>query len=208
MVMRKKYLLSAALVNLVIAEIAALQSYQNFLASPIAAFSYPDFTFIVVMAIPILLMLKRGNPFGFTFFSILIILNMGFLLAKSEIFYAVLDAIHSLGFKSIAEYLYSVFSQYAGQSILQSLLTITWFFVLSQLIWVSAEKAEEFEERGLKAGKIIVFQWAYIFIISYLVYSAYPAILEIKIDYSYPPLFTGIAGVIAIITAAYMLSKS
>lgn len=204
----KKYLIYAAFINLIIAEIAAFQAYQTFLASPIVALGYiPDFTFIVIAAIPILLMLKRGNPFGFTFFSVLISLNMGILLAKSEIFYAVLDSIYYFGFKSLAEYLNSVFNPYACQNVLQPLLGITWLFVLSQLIWITADKAEEFEKRGLKVSKIVVLQWAYVFLASYLVYLIYPAILEFKIGYSFPPLLTGIAGVLTITAAAYLLSR-
>jgi len=204
----KKYLIYAAFINLIIAEIAALQAYQTFLASPIVALGYiPDFTFIVIAAIPILLMLKRGNPFGFTFFSVLISLNMGILLAKSEIFYAILDTMYYFGFKSLAEYLNSVFSPYAGQNVLYPLLGITWLFVLSQLIWITAEKAEELEKRGLKASKIVVLQWAYVFLVSYLVYLVYPAILDFKIDHSYPPLLSGIAGVLTITAAAYLLSR-
>ena len=200
--MRKTYL--ATVVNLVIAELEAIQAYQNFLSSPLAILH--SFSVVPVLVIPVLLTLRRGNPFGFPFFVVLISLNMGILLAKSEIFYAALDAVHFFGFENLAEYLNTIFSPYAEREIMQSLLVITLLFVVSQLMWVTAEKAEELEKRGLNAGKTLAFQWAYVLAISCFVYTAYPAIL-VKVDWAMPPLFTGVAGVLAIVIAAYLISR-
>jgi hypothetical protein len=197
----KKYMLAALIINLTVAEVAALQALQAFSTSPFAAF-FPNTTFLIA-AIPFIYLLRMKNPFSFGYFVLLILLNFGIILAKSEIFYSSLDALYSLGFESIAENLNAIFNPFKPYPTPQ-LLSITWLFILSQLIWMAAEKAEELEKRGLKAS--IAFQWVYALFASFLIFLVYPFILGFG-KYGHAPLFTGIAGVLCMIVAIYLLSK-
>jgi hypothetical protein len=209
---RGLYLMFGPLINLLLAEFAAYQALYAFFKSPFVVVGSKYFAlgllYPVVIAVPLLLLILRRNPFSFGFFYFLIFLSIGNILAKSELFYAFLDALYVLNFGDLASYLNSIFSSSKHIFILDLLLNIVWLFVLSQLIWISMEKGREMEERGMAARNLVIFQWGFAFISTYLIFLLYPAIFgfSIAVD-NIPLIFTGIAGIAIFITSALVLSR-
>jgi xanthine/uracil permease len=188
----------ASIINLSLAEIASLQAVQLYSASPFSSFYSSDLFFIPLLVLPVIFMIRKDNPFNFIHYSILVTLSSGVILAKSETFYALLDAAYALGYEDLAIYINSVFSPYGNESIFQQLLLITMLFILSQVIWNSAERSE---------FKTAIFQWIYAFFILLMTFLIYPYFIGLLSSYDYPLLFMGIGGVICLLAAAYLLSR-
>lgn len=188
----------ASVINLSLAEISALQAFQVYSSSPYSTFYPPDVFFIPVLLLPLIFMIRKSNPFSFMHYSLLILLCTGVLLAGSEIFYAILNAIYTVGYRDLSEYINSVFESYRGASTFHPLLLITWAFLLSQFLWNSVGKIE---------GREIFVQWGYIFSVSTILFAAYPYFTGMAVLYSYPLLLMGIGGLIFLLAAAYLLSR-
>ena len=188
----------ASVISLSLAEIAALQAFQVYSSSPYSTFYPPDAFFIPVLILPLLFMLRKTNPFSFIYYSLLILLCTGILLARSETFYAILNSVYTVGYRDLSEYINSVFSPYKGTSIFHQLLLITWAFLLSQFVWNSIEKI---------GGREVFVQWGYVFSISFALFLIYPYFTGIVVFYDYPLLFMGVGGVIFLLAAAFLLSR-
>jgi len=194
--MREKVI--ASVINLSLAEITALQAFQVYSSSPYPTFYPLDVFFIPLILLPVLFMVRKSNPFNFIHYSLLVALCSGILLARSETFYAILNAIYTIGYHDISEYINSVFSPFKGSSVFQQLLFITWAYILAQFIWNSADKIE---------GRDVFVQWGYIFSISILLFAVYPFFTGMAVLYTYPLLFMGIGGLVFLLVAAYLLSR-
>jgi hypothetical protein len=112
-----------------------------------------------------------------------------------------------LKFPDLASYLNSVFSSAKGVSVLDLLLIIVWLFVLSQLIWISTEKGREMEERGMSSKNLIIFQWGFAFVSTYLIFLLYPLVWTFSLPFQAPLIIIGLIGTGIFLVAAYLLSR-
>lgn len=201
-----KYKLLGAIIAVVLAEISAFLTLQAYLTSPFALLSqYPIYYLLFI--IPIVLVLMDRNPYSLSFFAILILFSFGRILANSEVFYSFLDALYFFKFYDLSDYLYSMFSPYKTQDI-NHFLTLTWLFVVSQLLWNACLKAESLDEDGFEARDTLIFQIVAISLISFAIYVVYPHILElVKTTHQIPMLFAGLIGVVLFLISAYLLIK-
>ena len=207
---RGSYLVLAPIINLLLAEIAGHFSLLVFFKSPAIVILSKYFAihllYPVILSIPIILLILRKNPFSFAFFYFLILLSTGNLLSRCELFYASLDALY-LKYPDLASYLNSVFSSAKHVSVLGVLLNIVWLFVLSQLVWISAEKGREMEARGMSSKNLVVFQWGFAFVSTYLIFLLYPFVFTFSLPVQAPLILIGIIGAGLFIAAAFLLSR-
>jgi|Deesub1362A_J573_1020465.scaffolds.fasta_scaffold01361_4 hypothetical protein len=188
----------ASVINLTLAEVSALIAVQVYSGSPYSNFYPSDIFFIPLLIIPLIFMVRKSNPFSFLHYTLLIFLCTGMLLARSELFYALLDSIYAFGYRDLSQYIYSVFNPFKDVSVFQQILLITWFFVLSQFIWNTVEQGE---------GKEVLVRWGYIFSVSLAIFLIYPYFTGIAAYYDYPLLFMGVGGVLFLLASAYLLSR-
>jgi hypothetical protein len=204
------YLLIGPVINLMLAEIAAYFALLAFFKSPtiviLSKYFALQLLYPVILSIPIILLILRKNPFSFALFYFLILLSIGNLLARSELFYASLDALY-LKSPELASYLNSIFSSAKHVSALNLLLNIVWLFVLSQLIWISTEKGREMEERGMSSRNLVVFQWGFAFVVTYFIFLLYPLVFSINLAPQAPLILIGIIGGGVFIVAAFLLTR-
>ncbi len=207
---RGSYLILGPVINLLLAEFASYQALIALSQPPmiilISKYFALQLLYPVVLSIPIILLIFRKNPFSFGLFYFLLLMGVGNLLSRSELFYASLDALY-LKFPDLASYLNSVFSSAKDVNIFALLLNIVWLFVLSQLIWISTEKGREMEERGMSSKNLVVFQWGFAFISTYLIFLLYPAVLSFNFVFEAPLVIIGIIGAGIFIAAAFLLSR-
>jgi hypothetical protein len=207
---RIDYLILGPVINLLLAEIAAYMALVAFFKSPTIVILSKYFAlqvlYPIILSIPIILLLIRKNPFSFAFFYFLILLSSGNLLSRSELFYASLDALY-LRFPDLASYLNSVFSSAKGVGVLDLLLIIVWLFVLSQLIWISTEKGKEMEERGMSSRNLVIFQWGFAFVSTYLIFLLYPLVWTFTLPFQAPLVIIGLIGAGIFLAAAFLLSR-
>ncbi len=205
------YLMFAPIINLLLAEVASYFALEAFFKSPFVVLGSKYYAletiYPFVMAIPLLLLILKRNPFSFGYFYFLILIVSGNILAKSELFYAWLDVLYFLKLGNLASYLNSVFSSAKGIDVTPVLLDVVWLFVLSQLIWISAEKGREMEERGMSAKNLVLFQWAFAFIFTYVVYLVYPSFVRFDVGVELPLIMAGIVGIAMFIVVAVILSR-
>lgn len=201
-----KYKILGMVLAVILAEISALLTLQAYLTSPFALLiQYPIYYLIFI--IPIVLVVMDRNPYGFFFFTILIFFSFGRVLANSEVFYSFLDALYFFKFYDLSDYLYSMFSPYKTQDI-SHFLTLTWLFVVSQLLWNACLKAESLDEEGFEVRDTLTFQIVAISLISFATYIIYPHILNlVKTTHQIPMLFAGLIGVVLFLISAYLLIK-
>ncbi|AEA47159.1 hypothetical protein [Archaeoglobus veneficus] len=113
--------------NLLIAELAFFISWMAYSSSSLSAFFSPVYL-LPLAAIP-LIRLRKGNPFSFDFFAVLLAMHSAYLLPGTEVFNSALDALYVLGYKGLSEYIYSAFPPASSQS----LPIVVLLFCLSQL---------------------------------------------------------------------------
>ncbi|MFO7967154.1 MAG: hypothetical protein R6U44_06115 [Archaeoglobaceae archaeon] len=195
--MRERLLVSV--INLALAEAAVLYAVKIYSISPFSSFYSSDLLFIPLLAVPLIFLIRKDNPFSFIHFVLLLIVCSGVFLANSETFYSLLDSAYVLGYKDLSQYVRSVFSPYEGTSVFMELLTITWMFIFSQIFWFTSEKVEFSKETGV--------QWGYVFSVSFLLFMVYPYFINALTTFNYPLLFMGIGGVLFLLIAFYMLSR-
>ncbi len=207
---RGSYLILGPVINLLLAEFASYQALIALSQPPmivlISRYFALQLLYPVILSIPIILLVLRKNPFSFGLFYLLLLMSVGNLLSRSELFYASLDALY-LRFPNLASYLNSVFSSAKDVDIFILLLIIVWLFVLSQLIWISTEKGREMEERGMSSKNLVIFQWGFAFISTYIIFLLYPAVLDFNFVVGAPLIIIGIVGVGMFIAAAFLLSR-
>jgi hypothetical protein len=207
---RGNYLIFGPVINLLLAEFASYQALLALSQPPILVLISKYFAlqllYPVVLSIPIILLILRKNPFSFGLFYFLLLMSVGNLLSRSELFYASLDALY-LKSPDLASYLNSIFSSAKDVNIFTLLLNIVWLFVLSQLIWISTEKGREMEERGMSSKNLVVFQWGFAFISTYLIFLIYPAVFSFNFVFEAPLVIIGIIGVGIFIAATFLLSR-
>ncbi len=182
--------MKARVVNLVLAEISIFIAVSIAENSPIALF-IPAKLLYTITVIPIVLLLANRNPFGFSMFVVLLVLTTAKVLANSEIFYSMLDAVYYMGFKGVAEYVESIFSAYESKPDVIPLLSIVVLFSMAQIVWNLEKKLKKWEiEIGYPMIVLGIFGTAIIIL--------YPILLSIR-PYGFPLLFTGLIGVSAIL---------
>ena len=208
--MKGSYLFLGPVINLLLAEIAAYFALLAFFKSPaiviLSKYFALQLLYPVILSIPIILLILRRNPFSFVFFYLLIFLSVGNLLARSELFYASLDALY-IKYPDLASYLNSIFSSAKHVSVFHLLLNIVWLFVLSQLIWISTEKGREMESKGMSSRNLVIFQWGFAFVSTYFIFLLYPLVFSLNLPLQAPLVLIGIAGAGLFIAAAFLLSR-
>lgn len=208
--MKGSYLFLGPVINLLLAEIAAYFALLAFFKSPaiviLSKYFALQLLYPVILSIPIILLILRRNPFSFVFFYLLIFLSVGNLLARSELFYASLDALY-IKYPDLASYLNSIFSSAKHVSVFDLLLNIVWLFVLSQLIWISTEKGREMESKGMSSRNLVIFQWGFAFVSTYFIFLLYPLVFSLNLPLQAPLVLIGIAGAGLFIAAAFLLSR-
>ena len=207
---RGSYLFLGPVINLLLAEIAAYFALLAFFKSPaiviLSKYFALQLLYPIILSIPVILLILRKNPFSFALFYLLMLLSIGNLLARSELFYASLDALY-IKYPNLASYLNSIFSSAKHVSVFDLLLNIVWLFVLSQLIWISTEKGREMESRGMSSKNLVIFQWGFAFVSTYLIFLLYPFVFSFSIPLQAPLILIGIAGAGLFIAAAFLLSR-
>ncbi len=196
--MRERLLVSV--INLALAEAAVLYAIKVYSVSPFSSFYSSDLFFIPLLAVPLVFLIRKHNPFSFFHYILLLIVCSGVFLANSETFYSLLDSAYVLGYKALSQYVRSVFTPYEGTSIFIELLTITWMFIFAQIFWFTSEKLELSKEAAM--------QWGYIFFVSFIVFMIYPYFINALAEFNYPILFMGVGGVVFLLIASYMLSRA
>lgn len=195
--MRERLLVSV--INLALAEAAVLYAVKVYSVSPLSSFYSSDLFFIPLLAVPLIFLIRKDNPFSFIHYVLLLIVCSGVFLANSETFYSLLDSAYVLGYKDLAQYVRSVFSPYEGTSVFLELLTITWMFIFSQIFWFTSQKVEFSKETAV--------QWGYVFSVSFVIFLVYPYFVNALTTFDYPLLFMGIGGVIFLLVASHLLSR-
>ncbi|MFP3945936.1 MAG: hypothetical protein ACOC5L_03700 [Halobacteriota archaeon] len=195
--MRERLLVSV--INLALAEAAVLYAVKVYSLSPFSSFYSSDLFFILLLAVPVIFLIRKQNPFSFSHYVLLLVVCSGVFLANSETFYGLLDSAYVLGYKDLSQYVRSIFSPYEGTSVFIELLTITWMFVFSQIFWFTSEKLEFNKETAV--------QWGYIFSVSFAIFLVYPYFVNSLTRFDYPLLFMGVGGVIFLLIASYLLSR-
>jgi hypothetical protein len=197
------------LLNFFIAEIAAFLTYQHFLASPLRYFlPYP--AELLIFAIPVVgLIIKR--PFSFPYYVLLLFFNISPVLSGSETFEGVVDSLNAIdvlfgtGTSNIAESLAASFINYSGS--FDSLLEVTWLYVLAEVFhgnWESMRRARELGVE-VEAGYLSYIP-AFAFTILLLV--VYPEIVSLHADFELDRIVAAVLGIAAFLAGAYLLSRS
>ncbi|WP_202318372.1 hypothetical protein [Archaeoglobus neptunius] len=191
------------ILNLLIAEIAAYYTYEQFVSSPLRFFiPYP--AEILLFAIPLIGMLFR-RPFSFYYYIFLVFFNISPFLPASETFEGVIDTLYALGFSGIAESIYGAFSNFSGTA--ESLLIITWLYITSEVIQGNYESIKAAKENGVTIeGELLTYAPAIAF--SLLILLIYPAIASIGFEVKIDRIIAGLIGIAAFFAGAYILAKS
>ncbi len=191
--------MKAKILNLILAEIAVIIAINIAEASPLSIFIPIKFIYLVAILPPVFLLLGR-NPFDFPLFVILIAIASVKVLSNSEIFYSLLDALYYLGFKSLAEYLNSVFTAYKSNPNISALSALVILFSISQISWI-------IEDELNKLRLEIIHPLAILGIVALAIYLFYPMVLSFR-AYGFPLLFLGLIGVALIVVAIYLLAST
>ncbi len=190
--------MKAKIVNLVLAEISIIIAVSIAENSPIALF-IPAKLLYTVAIIPVALLLANRNPFGFSMFVVLLALTTAKVLANSEIFYSMLDAVYYLGFKGVAEHVESIFSAYESKPDVVPLLTIVVLFSMAQIVWNLEKKLKKWE---IEMGYSIIV----LGILGTAIILFYPILLSMH-PYGFPLLLTGLIGVSAILIGMSLIVR-
>ncbi len=173
---------------LLTAEVSAAVTVEVISRSPLSLFIPVQYLYLIFLAPPILALLKR-NPYDISLFTAFLILSSFKAIANSKIIYSISNALYYLGFKGISERIALLFSAYRGADLLE-ILIITATFVIAQIVWHSDEK-----------NSIRVFLTSTTF-----AFASILALLELSnVSLSGYPILLGIAGVILVVLAIYLL---
>ncbi len=193
--------------NLILAEIAGIITYQHFITSPLRYFiPYP--AELLLFAIPVVGLVVR-KPFSFYYYAVLIFFNISPILSNSETFEGIIDSLNALdvqfgtGTAVIAENLKAAF---IGQPVsIDGLLAITWLYVVAEIFQGNWESIKSAEDRGVKIkGAYFVLIPAFFFAL--LVYLIYPFVVsgfELGLD----RIVAATLGIAAFFAGVYLLSK-
>ncbi len=187
------------ILNLILAEVAVFIAVSVAETSPLAIFIPTKFLYLIAVLPPVFLLLGR-NPFDFPLFVVLMAIASAKVLANSEIFYSLLDALYYLGFRSLSENLNSMFLAYKSNLNLSTLSALVVLFCVAQIAWNIEDKLRELK---LEIG----YPLAVLGIVAFAIYLFYPLVLSIQ-AYGFPLLFLGLIGVALIMVATYLLAST
>jgi len=195
------------ILNLTLAEIAGIITYQHFIASPLRYFiPYP--AELLLFAIPVVGLVVR-RPFSFYYYAVLIFFNISLILSHSETFEGIIDSLNALdvqfgtGTAVIAESLKAAFIGQAGS--IDGLLAVTWLYVVAEIFQGNSESIRRSMDRGVEIkGAYFVLIPAFFFAL--LVYLVYPFVVS-RPEFGLDRVVAATLGIAAFFAGVYLLSK-
>ncbi len=189
------------IISFVLAEIAAWISYWHFISSPLSIY-IPREAGLVLFAAPLIGLIFR-RPFSFHIFATMIFFNLSAVLAKSELFRAVLDAVYYFGFEELAKSVYAAFSSYSSD--VWNIAVVTWLYVTAESLQGFDDSVKKLKERGVVVENVHV---AYVSIIgvSAVIFYIYTSLVKLPLLTQH--LFASLAALAALFAASYILARS
>jgi hypothetical protein len=192
------------LINILIAEIAALSTLTYLSTTPLRLFTVP--LGVILITAPLIGVMFR-KPFSIQYLALLIVLSSTATLKDSEVFLASLDVIYFFGYREVAEYLHMFFSQSEDADIFKHLLMIIWLYTTSVTISGVEGIVRSLKEKGIICEKCLI---AYMppLLITGSVFLIYPHVIQLRLVTEISPFFAGIAAVIIVVATAMILAKT
>jgi len=186
----------AKVINTALAWISLLITVKSLENSALSVF-IPTFYLYSLMTLPLVFLALNKNPFNFGLFSVLVVLISTKYLPTPS-FLGLLNVLHYFGYGSLAEFVKSIFSGQSDGNVLPLVVTM---FVISQVVWVLDEKAQELRKRGVDFDVIPSVITA--FAIGLTTYICYSTLL---LTFSADKLILGLIGVCLLILAVVLAS--
>jgi len=194
------------ILNLLLAEVAGIITYQHFITSPLRYFiPYP--AELLIFAIPLAGTVIR-KPFSFYYYAVLVFFNISPILSTSETFEGIIDSLKALdafgtGTAGMAESLKAAFIDQTGGT--EGLLAVTWLYVVSEIFQGNWESIRGAMERGVEI-KGAYFAFIPAFFIALLFYLLFPFVAS-RFDFGLDRVVAAFAGIAAFFAGVYLLSR-